>query len=225
MSSAPANVNRDHYHHGNLRQALIDETLSVIEQTGGTEISLRMLAQRLGVSHAAPYAHFPDKRALLKETAAEGFKRLAAVLGKETACDGADRPLTHCVRAYLTFAIDQPGLYQLMFGGVTAQPSDTGFKTARRAATAALERLATGTDQPSTPSDRDVRQRRSALVQGLLHGVASLIIARTDAEGTGSGTDLDALSDDLAATLANGIQAVGPRAAGPTGTVVAAGCG
>ena len=225
MSSAPANVNRDHYHHGNLRRALIDETLSVIEQTGGTEISLRMLAQRLGVSHAAPYAHFPDKRALLNETAAEGFRRLAAALGKETACGGADRPLTPCVRAYLAFATDQPGLYRLMFGGGIVQPSDTGFKAARQAAIAALERLTAGTDQPSTPSDQDVRQRRSALVQGLLHGVASLIIARADADGTASETNLDALSDDLAATLASGIQAVGPRVAGPTGTVVAAGCG
>ena len=80
MLPASTHGNRDQYHHGNLRRALIDETLSMIEETSGTDVSMRMLAQRLGVSHAAPYAHFPDKQALLDEIAAEGYRRLAAAL-------------------------------------------------------------------------------------------------------------------------------------------------
>ena len=212
MSSAPANGNRDHYHHGNLRRALIDETLAAIEQTGSAEISLRMLAQRLGVSHAAPYAHFPDKQALLTEIAAEGLRRLATAIGTETAGGRADRPLTAHIRAYLAFATQQPGLYRLMFGGAVVQSSDTGFKAAERAAIAALERLAAIAD-PGTALGVDVSQRRASLIHGVLHGVALLTIARPGAEGADPGPDLDALSNDLAATLTDGIGAIARRGA------------
>ena len=212
MSSAPANGNRDHYHHGNLRRALIDETLAAIEQTGSAEISLRMLAQRLGVSHAAPYAHFPDKQALLTEIAAEGLRRLATAIGTETAGGRADRPLTAHIRAYLAFATQQPGLYRLMFGGAVVQSSDPGFKAAERTAIAALERLAAIVD-PGPAVAADVSQRRVSLIHGLLHGVALLTIARARAEGAEPGPNLDALSDDLAATLTDGIRTVARQGA------------
>ena len=212
MSSRPANGNRDHYHHGNLRQALIDETLTAIEQTGSAQISLRMLAQRLGVSHAAPYAHFPDKQALLTEIASEGLRRLATAIGAETASGSAERPLTAHIRAYLAFATQQPGLYRLMFGGGVVQSSDNGFKAAERATIGALERLAAIVD-PGPAIAVDVNQRRVSLIHGLLHGVALLTIAHADAEGADPGRDLDALSDDLAATLTDGIRAVARRGA------------
>ena len=68
------------YHHGELRRALIDAALAVIERDGVSALSLRDLARRLGVSHAAPAHHFADKAALLVEIAREGYERFGAAL-------------------------------------------------------------------------------------------------------------------------------------------------
>ena len=66
------------YHHGNLRQALIDAAVGALQTEGIEALSLRKLAKDIGVSHNAPYMHFEDKEALLAAIAEEGFKRLAA---------------------------------------------------------------------------------------------------------------------------------------------------
>ena len=64
------------YHHKDLRNALIDEALAILAQSGPNAITLRELARRLGVTHTAPYAHFADKKTLLEAVADEGFERL-----------------------------------------------------------------------------------------------------------------------------------------------------
>src|SRR6476661_2659571 len=75
------------YHHGNLRQALVDATVLLLESEGPHAVTLRAVAGRAGVSHAAPYRHFADKDALLAAVAEEGFRAMAAAL--LTARDGA----------------------------------------------------------------------------------------------------------------------------------------
>ena len=61
------------YHHGDLRQALLAEATAMLEESGADGLSLRALARRVGVSHAAPGHHFADRNALLAELAADGF--------------------------------------------------------------------------------------------------------------------------------------------------------
>ncbi len=105
------------YHHGELRRALLDEAAAVVERDGVAALSLRELARRLGVSHAAPAHHFADKAALLVELARDGFERFAAAL--ETAGGQATDPLDRLRRighAYVRFAIDHPGRFRVMFG-------------------------------------------------------------------------------------------------------------
>jgi AcrR family transcriptional regulator len=107
---------RDGYHHGDLRAALIRAALDAVEAGGPDAVSLRDLALKLGVSTAAPYRHFPDRRALLAEVAAIGF----ADLGVAYARAQADAPdpaaaLRETARAYLTLAFGRPGLFRLMF--------------------------------------------------------------------------------------------------------------
>ena len=74
------------YHHGNLRQALMDEALMCIREQGADKLSLRALARQVGVSQAAPYRHFEDKVALLSALASDGFQRLANEIGLHECC-------------------------------------------------------------------------------------------------------------------------------------------
>jgi AcrR family transcriptional regulator len=71
--------NDSSYHHGDLRGALVKAAVTEIERGGYENLSLRELAESLGVSRAAPYRHFADRRALLAAVAADGFDRLTAI--------------------------------------------------------------------------------------------------------------------------------------------------
>src|SRR5437879_2813384 len=66
------------YHHGNLRQALVDAALELIEERGVSALTLREVARRVGVTHAAPQRHFADRAALVAAVAEEGFRGLGA---------------------------------------------------------------------------------------------------------------------------------------------------
>lgn len=97
------------YHHGDLRQALLDAAMTLIDIRGRDALTLREAARRAGVSEAAPYRHFANLDELLGAVALEGFEMLIGDL--ETA--GRARAVR---AAYLAFAVDFPGRYQLMFG-------------------------------------------------------------------------------------------------------------
>jgi AcrR family transcriptional regulator len=97
------------YHHGDLRAALLQSAGELLEEQGLAALSLREAARRAGVSHNAPYRHFPDRNALLAALAAEGFAMLGeAMEGKA----GRERG-----EAYVRFALARPNRFRLMFGG------------------------------------------------------------------------------------------------------------
>lgn len=105
------------YHHGDLRNALLDAARAILEEESLTELSLRAVARKAGVSHAAPYRHFPNHEALLVELAVEGFVELreeiaAAVV---TPNSEADR-IARIGAAYMRFVARRPALASLMFG-------------------------------------------------------------------------------------------------------------
>lgn len=113
------------YHHGDLRNALVTEALRLLEQGGGTDFTLRDLAQRVGVSYAAPYAHFEDKRALLAAVAAHAAAKLTAALleGTRGKADPTEEFLGMGL-AYVQFGLDHPALYRLMFTAWELTPAD-----------------------------------------------------------------------------------------------------
>lgn len=100
---------KTHYHHGDLRRALLDAALTLIDIRGHDALTLREAARRAGVSEAAPYRHFANLDELLGAVALEGFEML---VGDLESVSGARRVRS----AYLGFAVDFPGRYQLMFG-------------------------------------------------------------------------------------------------------------
>src|SRR5690606_17147113 len=98
------------YHHGNLPAALVDAALEVLESEGIEALTLRELARRVGVTHAAPYRHFKDKAALLAALAAEGFARLSRAVEARRG-----EGIAGAAEAYLRFAADHPAHFRLMF--------------------------------------------------------------------------------------------------------------
>jgi AcrR family transcriptional regulator len=115
-SFAPAAGGRKGYHHGNLREALIDAARFLIAEKGPQGFTLIEAARLADVSPAAPYRHFRDREALVAAVAERGFALFAERL--RAAMTGADRPedgLEALGRAYLAFAREEPGHYGAMF--------------------------------------------------------------------------------------------------------------
>ncbi|MCF6118350.1 MULTISPECIES: TetR/AcrR family transcriptional regulator [Mesorhizobium] len=111
------NASNRPYHHGDLRRAVIETALDMLREEKGWQFTLREVARRAGVSHAAPYKHFPDKAALLAEIAMIGFDRLRESLSaaKSEAPKTLRDEITPIARAYVAFGTDNPALYRLMF--------------------------------------------------------------------------------------------------------------
>lgn len=105
------------YHHGHLRPALIAAAERTVREQGVDQLSLRELAREVGVSHAAPRRHFPDRQALLDAVAIAGFARLDAQLraALDSAGDEFGPRLTATVTSYIRFATDDAALLELMF--------------------------------------------------------------------------------------------------------------
>ncbi len=123
---------KDAYHHGNLRRALLDEALAVIAEKGVEGLSLREVASRVGVSHAAPYHHFADKSALVHALAHEGMALMDAQMAaaEDAAGDDSRRRLLGIGMAYVRFAVDRPDYYaaftapELQTGAAAEQPDE-----------------------------------------------------------------------------------------------------
>ncbi len=105
------------YHHGDLRNALRDAARAILEEEGLTGLSLRAVARRAGVSHAAPYRHFENHEALLVDLALEGFAELQSEIAAAGAGPGlvSDR-IPDIGAAYMRFVARRPALARLMFG-------------------------------------------------------------------------------------------------------------
>jgi AcrR family transcriptional regulator len=176
------------YHHGSLKDALLEAARSLLAERGPAGFTLAEAAKLVGVTAAAPYRHFSDRNALMSELARRGFeqfgKRLAGAWD-----DGRPDPQAALARmgaAYLAFSRDEPGLYTAMFNNVAAlaapdagAPAETAIEILRTAA-------------------RNVLRKRGALEGGarelaleiwsMSHGVAMLSLAghldwrRTDIE-------------------------------------------
>ena len=176
-SAAPAQ-SAARYHHGDLRRALIDTALAMVTEEGAWNFTLRELARRAGVSHAAPYNHFEDKSALLAEVAALGFESLRQTL--ETAARARRRSsrqaLAGIAAAYVRFGVRHPAHYRLMFGAELAEKA--GYPTLQAASDAAFAVL-TGVlerGQASGQIRRGAVRHQALAAWSLVHGLTTLLI-------------------------------------------------
>lgn len=160
------------YHHGDLRRAVLTAALDVIATEGPTGLSLRDLARRAGVSHAAPAHHFKDRTGLLTAVAAEGYALFADAL--TGAPDLRERGV-----AYVRFAATHPAHFQVMFQPDLYRTDDPDLLAARARATDALR--AGVADLP--PDGRGEDDRLAGVAAwSLAHGFATLLLSGNLAE-------------------------------------------
>jgi AcrR family transcriptional regulator len=164
------------YHHGNLREALIEAALDLIGSKGPGGFTFAEAARHAGVSPAAPYRHYENREALMAEVAAKGFAAFTQALEKARN-GGKPDPLTalkNCGKAYLEFARTQPAYYSAMFeGGLDI----SGYPELRKAADEAFASLksAVGDLIETLPQTGRPPVLMVALhIWSVSHGIASL---------------------------------------------------
>jgi AcrR family transcriptional regulator len=166
------------YHHGDLRRALLQGATELLAEGGPANLTMRAAAQRAGVSSAAPYRHFADKRAMLAAVAEEGF------LALERACSaplegGREDPLESFWRGgveYVRFAIEHPAHYRVMFGPEI--PDKSAYADLHRAAMASYDALRKRLRACAAAGffGEDEIEIRAMRAWALVHGLSSLYI-------------------------------------------------
>lgn len=115
-SQSQSGMPRNSYHHGDLRRSLIESGLVLVQEVGVEAISLRVLAERVGVSTPALYHHFKNKQQLLFALGEASVDLLQVQLDQQVKRAESDFSIETFVLLYVRFAIDNPELYELMFG-------------------------------------------------------------------------------------------------------------
>jgi AcrR family transcriptional regulator len=165
------------YHHGDLRRAFVREAARIVETEGVSALTLREIARRVGVSHAASTNHFPDKNALLAELAADGFEELANELDAVKPSKSALVHLRESGRAYVRFALSRPGSFRVMFGhGGAARHSTQRLAHAGARAYEILQQRVCEV-MPSARRRSPDRVREAVfLAWSVVHGAAMLLL-------------------------------------------------
>lgn len=184
---------RQNYHHGDLRNALLQTALSMVEEIGIEHLSLRKVAASVGVSHAAPEHHFASMRHLHNAMAVWGFQTFVRTLGD--ALDHAPKDGAAMLRAsrrgYLAFAKAHPNVLRLMFSSGLLDWTQQELCAAADAAWIQLLELSAPAAEHLGLTTKDQRQRLAGLVWSQIHGEAHLMIDDKLPGDDGSGGALD----------------------------------
>lgn len=189
------------YHHGNLREELLDRAEQLVRDRGVAALSLRELAREAGVSHAAPRRHFADRQSLLDALALRGFERLGTVLATavRSGRGGLDTRLARIAAAYVRFATGDAALLELMFAGKRMEVDGPLHDAADRAFGSILAVIAEG--QSSGELIGDDPMRTGTVLFAALQGVASLSTG-----GMLDDASLDDVVHDVVSALLDGIR-------------------
>jgi AcrR family transcriptional regulator len=188
------------YHHGNLREELLERAEEIVRTSGVAALSLRELAREAGVSHGAPRRHFADRQALLDALALQGFERLereitAAAKGRAS----FETRMARTATAYVLFATRDAALLELMFAGKHRDADGEVHRAADRAFTPVAELVAEG--QAAGLLVGTDPEQPGMVVWATLQGLASLVNA-----GMLDEADLDAVVPETMRGLMLGLQ-------------------
>lgn len=165
------------YHHGNLRQALLDSAESLLRREGVGGLTLRAAAAEAGVSHAAPKNHFGDLRGLQTELAASGFRRLAGQMQVALeAAVTADDAMDAIGRAYVAFAVANPGLFNLMYRSEMLDAERPALKSALADMATLLRGTVAARHAGETVASPAAIVAGMAAAWSLVHGFATLLV-------------------------------------------------
>lgn len=158
------------YHHGDLRNTLIEEGIALVESAGLDAVSLREIARRACVSPTAVYRHFPDKKALLAALADASYARLAVAQKEAAEAAGGGRAgFSATGRAYVRFALAHPALFRLAF--THAETAHTEHSAGDEAATMLSSNALT-----LSGGDPVVARRFALQAWAVAHGLAMLML-------------------------------------------------
>jgi AcrR family transcriptional regulator len=158
------------YHHGDLRDALVQAALREAERGGPEAISLKALAKSLGVSQPAPYRHFADREALLEAVTAAAFRQFSAMLRDAIGKPSKQSKLSRFAQATLAFGLRRNGIYRLMFASRTMACSPKGGELHN----AAMETFGLLLEALEAPAVGLLRERQALKIWAALHGVVML---------------------------------------------------
>ena len=160
------------YHHGDLREALIEQAITSVNAVGADHVSLRAVAAAVGVSPSAAYHHFADKDALIEAVSERGFAELDSFILTQVSADTEKASpielLRHSANAYISYAVDHPHLFQVMFSGIQAPRRPEYIESSILSMLAHLQ------------SEYGFAETDSHLLESVLlasvHGIAALVI-------------------------------------------------
>ena len=181
------------YHHGDLKAALVDAGVEILRKDGLEALTLRAVARRTGVTQAAPYRHFKDRRALMAAVAERGFERLQHAMITTMGGAGGRPGLKAIAIAYIRFALDNGPEYRLMFGSELADTSDlpslrdTGRSVLQFVAHGMAQLQQSGLIGPGDP------MMLAVATWSTLHGLAMLTL---DGQVAGVAPNVDALVEE-----------------------------
>jgi AcrR family transcriptional regulator len=207
------------YHHGDLRRALIAAARDVLREEGLPGLTLRAVARRARVSHAAPYHHFADREELLAALAATGFDELSAFIGRHLAASAVEGGLLlrEAAVGYVLFAVSQPDLFRLMFGATLSdrEPPAVLRESSGRAYGLIHQGIAGALGAGGGDDRQDPRiESMARACWAMAHGIASLAIdgqlGEKDADSMARETR--ALTEVLWRGLGSGLPVEGPPA-------------
>ncbi|GLY28784.1 TetR/AcrR family transcriptional regulator [Kineosporia sp. NBRC 101731] len=164
----------ERYHHGNLRAALLAAAEQTTRESGVDALSLRDLARQVGVSHAAPRRHFPDRQSLLDALAVNGFQRIDTELRTAVAGAGDDfvARLKALAQTYTRFATRDAALLELMFSRKHGENADV-FMAAAQPSFALMEDLLREGQEQGVLRDGPIDQVGIVLF-ATMHGIAAM---------------------------------------------------
>jgi len=163
------------YHHGNLSAELVLQAIQLLESEGLEALSLRRVAKETGVSQAAPYSHFKDKKALMSAVAIEGYRRFELKMRK-----GTERESHYIIglgMGYVMFALENPALFSLMFSGERVNFTEVDNNSHAFSTSYALLLNAVKED-PLVQFGKEKPEFDSMFLWSLVHGLAKLILAK-----------------------------------------------
>jgi AcrR family transcriptional regulator len=179
------------YHHGDLRRALLQAADEAITENGVAALSMRDLARRAGVSHAAPTHHFGDKAGLLTAFATEGYAQLGKALGTSRL---ASNSLLELGVTYVRFATTRRAMFEVMFRPDLYHAADPELVAARTRAGDALYAAVAELPDSTVPSSGAAVREAGLAAWSMAHGFATLWL-------TGAFPDRDADPAEVARTL------------------------
>lgn len=160
-----------------LREACIAEGLRIVEERGIEALSLREVARRLGVSHQAPYKHFPSRDHILAEMVRQSYASFAAFLENRPITGEPPRDLSAMGQAYLEYAFSHPLQYRLMFGTPLPDPSEHTdmMEEARHAFGLLQQGIADVHTMALGPGPHDRTDYDALFIWSTLHGLAMIM--------------------------------------------------